>query len=139
MLIIDIELDKEELNILKGYEQGKFKSVPNLKREQKRYQEYAKAMLNKTKNINIRVSESDLLKVKPKAVQKGLPLSNPACFSHTPILHRPDRTPSFVILTYPKPPKKGWFYVFHCTYRYLFCGSDYGTVSIHTVGYIFFH
>ena len=67
------ELDKEEKQILKDYEKGQFKPVPNFKHERKRYQKLAQSMLGKTKNINIRISQNDLLKIKSKAMQKGLP------------------------------------------------------------------
>ena len=66
-------LDKEERQILRDVEAGKFKSVPKVKQEIARYQAYAKAALDKTKNINIRISESDLLKIKALALKKGLP------------------------------------------------------------------
>ncbi len=68
-----IELDPEEKALLKAYEQGKFKSAPNLKKEIKRLGDYARASLDKTKNINLRISEADLLKIKSLAVGKGIP------------------------------------------------------------------
>jgi predicted DNA binding CopG/RHH family protein len=67
------ELDNYEKEILEAYEKGKFKSVSNLKKEIERYRNYAKASLDKTKNINIRISERDLFKVKALALKKGLP------------------------------------------------------------------
>lgn len=67
------ELDEYEKELLKDYETGKLKPVSNLKLEKLRYQAYAKGALDKTKNINIRISESDLLKVKALALQKGIP------------------------------------------------------------------
>ncbi len=67
------ELDNYENEILRAYEKGELKTVPNAKKEIARYRAYAKASLNKTKNINIRLSESDLLKIKAKALEKGLP------------------------------------------------------------------
>ena len=67
------ELDDYEKEVLKFYEKGKLKSVPNKKQEIARYQSYAKSSLDKTKNINIRISERDLLKVKALALKKGLP------------------------------------------------------------------
>lgn len=73
MTYLDFELDKEETQLLKDYEQGKFRPLPRVKSEQEKYRAYAKAMLDKTRNINIRVSESDLLKIKSKAMQKGIP------------------------------------------------------------------
>ena len=69
----EYELDKEEKAILRALEQGKLRRIPNFQREKKRYQGYAKAMLDKKKNINIRVSEYDLLKLKSRALEKGLP------------------------------------------------------------------
>lgn len=67
------ELSTEEQTILKDYEQGKFKSMPNFKNAQKQYKQYAKATLDKTKNVNIRISEHDLLKIKSLAIEKGIP------------------------------------------------------------------
>jgi len=67
------ELDKEEEKILADFDSNSFISVGRIKSEGIKYQNYAKSTLNKSKNINIRVSEKDLQKVKSKAVQKGLP------------------------------------------------------------------
>lgn len=67
------ELDKEEEKILADFDSNSFISVGKIKSEGIKYQNYAKSTLNKSKNINIRVSEKDLQKVKSKAVQKGLP------------------------------------------------------------------
>lgn len=67
------ELDNYEKEVLEAYEKGKFKSIPNLKKEIARYRSYAKASLDKTKNINIRISERDLFRVKALALKKGLP------------------------------------------------------------------
>lgn len=67
------ELDKNEKRLLKDYEAGKFVRVPNLRKEKRKYEEYARTTLDKTKNINLRVSEKDLLKVKAQAAEKGVP------------------------------------------------------------------
>jgi len=67
------KLDKEERAIVRALESGKLKSIPNVKQEIKRYQQYAQAMLDKKRNINIRISEADLFKIKSRAIQKGLP------------------------------------------------------------------
>ncbi|OGE73599.1 MAG: hypothetical protein A3I07_01050 [Candidatus Doudnabacteria bacterium RIFCSPLOWO2_02_FULL_42_9] len=67
------ELDEEEKEILKAFNNGELKSVPNVKKEIARYTAYAKAALNKTKNVNLRISEADLLKIKAKALEKGIP------------------------------------------------------------------
>ena len=67
------ELDQQEKQQLKGFETGKFKRASNFDKEKNKLLAYAKNTLNKTRNINIRVSEADLLKVKAKASQKGIP------------------------------------------------------------------
>ncbi len=67
------ELDKEEQELLATIEAGDFKSVPNVKREIARYVSYARADSKRTKNINIRLSERTLHKLKVKAAEKGLP------------------------------------------------------------------
>jgi len=68
-----IQLDPEEKQLLEDYEKGEFKSVKNLEKEKKRYQEYARNTLNKLKNINIRLSIRDLEKLKARSVETGLP------------------------------------------------------------------
>ena len=68
-----IQLDTEEKQILEDYEKGEFKSVKNLEKEKKRYQEYAKNTLNKLKNINIRLSVRDVEKLKARSIETGLP------------------------------------------------------------------
>ena len=67
------ELDEEEKEILKAFNSGKLKSVPNVKQEIARAQAIAKATLSKTKNVNLRISQGDLFKIKAKALEKGIP------------------------------------------------------------------
>ena len=67
------ELDKNEIKMLKEFEVGKFKAVKNAKKEASRYRQYAQSTLSKTRNINIRLSEKALQKIKALAAQKGLP------------------------------------------------------------------
>lgn len=67
------ELDKGETQLLKALEAGEFKSVKNVKKEVARYGQYAQNTLSKTRNINIRLSDRVLQKIKALAVQKGLP------------------------------------------------------------------
>ena len=69
----DYKLDAEELQILRDVEAGKYKSVNNLKEEIKRAREAAKNTLQKTKNINIRLPERDIQKLKVKAAENNLP------------------------------------------------------------------
>lgn len=68
-----IILDEEEEQIIKDFEDGKFVRVKDFEKQKKLFQEYARNTLNKTKNINIRLSEKDLQKLKRKAMEEGLP------------------------------------------------------------------
>lgn len=79
-----IILDGEEEQILKDFEAGKYVRVENFEQEKKRLQEIAKNTLNKTKNINIRLSEGDLHKLKAKAAREGIPYQTLA----SSILHK---------------------------------------------------
>jgi len=67
------ELDAEEKKVRADFERNALKGVKNNKKELTRYRSYAKASLNQTRNINIRLPERDLQKLKTKAAQKGLP------------------------------------------------------------------
>lgn len=67
------ELDDYEKEIEEALEKKWPKSVPNAKKEIARYRGYAKAMLDKTKNVNIRISEGDLYQIKSTAAQQGIP------------------------------------------------------------------
>ena len=68
-----MKLDKEEKEILNVYENGRFSSIPHVKKEIANYREYAKSTLQKNKRINIRLSERDLIHMQRKAVEEGLP------------------------------------------------------------------
>ena len=63
-------LNKEEQKILEDFENDKFVEI---KTDSDKYQQYAAATLNKSKNINIRLSEKVLLKLKAKAANTGIP------------------------------------------------------------------
>ena len=67
------ELDEEEQELLKEFDRGEWKPIKDFARMKKLYEEYARNTLNKTKNINIRLSEKDLQKLKRKAMEEGLP------------------------------------------------------------------
>ena len=67
------ELDKEEQELLDAIEAGDFKPIPNAKAEIRKLRAAAAAHLSRTKNINIRLSERTLHKLKVKAAEKGLP------------------------------------------------------------------
>lgn len=67
------ELDRNEKSLLKDFEKERFPRVPNAKQKIHSYERYARLTLNKTKNVNIRIADKDLLKIKAKAAEKGIP------------------------------------------------------------------
>lgn len=69
----NLKLDTEEREINDAIESGKLVVRPVSSREKKRLQEISKFTLDKTRNINIRLSQRDLTKLKVKAMQEGLP------------------------------------------------------------------
>ena len=78
------ELSEEEQTQLEAVESGEFVSVKDLPRAKREAIAAAKNTLNKTRNINIRLSERDLYKLKTKAVQEGVPYQTLA----SSILHK---------------------------------------------------
>lgn len=78
------ELDEEEKQLLEEVEKGQWKPVKNLAKAKKDAMGAAKSTLNKTRNINIRLSERDLHKLKAKAAREGIPYQTLA----TSLLHR---------------------------------------------------
>ena len=67
------ELTKEEKKILEDFERGNFASIGDTDKKRALYQKYTKNTLNKTRNINIRLSERVLAGLKAKAVEEGIP------------------------------------------------------------------
>ena len=67
------DLDKEEQAQLDDIESGQLKSVSDLTEAKREAVRAAKSSLNKTLNINIRLSERDVYKLKAKAAEEGLP------------------------------------------------------------------
>lgn len=68
------ELDKEEQKLLDEVERGEWVSVKNLAKVKRELKTIARNTLNKTRNINIRLSERDLQKLKARSVQEGIPI-----------------------------------------------------------------
>ena len=66
-------LDKEEKQLIKEMEGGKWRKVKNFEQEKRKAMEAAKNTLNKMRNINLRVSIRDLMKVKSRAEETGIP------------------------------------------------------------------
>lgn len=78
------ELTKEEEEIIKDFEAGKYVRVKDFDAEKKHLQQIAKNTLKKTKNINLRLTERNLHKLKAKAIEEGIPYQTLA----TSILHK---------------------------------------------------
>ncbi len=67
------DLDADEQAQLEAIESGAMKPVGDLKEVKREAVRTAKNSLNKTTNINIRLSERDVYKLKAKAAEEGLP------------------------------------------------------------------
>jgi len=65
-------LDKDEMELAKSLENEEWISDLSEK-EKKQYEEFACYSLNKQKRINIRMSERDLMKIRAKAIEEGIP------------------------------------------------------------------
>lgn len=78
------DLDEEEKEILADYNAGKYKPVKNQVQMGKMLVLAAKNTLSKTKNINLRLSEKVIIKLKGKAAALGLPYQTLA----SSVLHR---------------------------------------------------
>ncbi|EDK72418.1 conserved hypothetical protein [candidate division TM7 genomosp. GTL1] len=81
------DLNKDEQKLLDAVENDEFKSTPDLKQRKAVLKSYAKNSLNKTMNINIRLSERDVYKLKAKAAEEGIPYQTLAAS----ILHKSAR------------------------------------------------
>ena len=65
-------LDKEEIEILKAFEEGKLKSVLTPRRR-KKLRDAAEATFKKDRRINIRISGKDLEAIQRRALEEGIP------------------------------------------------------------------
>ena len=68
-----IKLDKYEQTIEKALAAGRFRRVKNFTAEKNKLATAAQNTLNKMRNINLRVSIKDLMKVKSRAQETGIP------------------------------------------------------------------
>ena len=66
-------LDNDEKEILKDFEEGNFESVDNLDEESSLAKRAANNFMKRDSRINIRISAADLNMVRRIAVQEGLP------------------------------------------------------------------
>lgn len=65
------KLTKEEKDLEHSFARGEWKSVP--KGELRRYQSYARAAVQKSKRINIRLAPQDLEGMQKRAIEEGIP------------------------------------------------------------------
>ena len=58
---------------MEAYERGELIPIKMDEKERERVRQIARNTLNKTKNINLRISERGVMLLKRKAAEKGLP------------------------------------------------------------------
>ncbi|WP_045220117.1 antitoxin [Desulfonatronum thioautotrophicum] len=68
-----LDLDQEELQILRDFERGEFESIQDFQKEKKELEEAARSTLQKDKRINIRISSRDLIRLQMQAAREGVP------------------------------------------------------------------
>lgn len=69
----EILLDQEEELLSNSFDNEEWQTVKNVQQEKKRALEAASNYLQKDTRINIRISSSDLKRIKQKAAYEGLP------------------------------------------------------------------
>ncbi|MCD4708982.1 MAG: antitoxin [Candidatus Sabulitectum sp.] len=69
----ELKLEEEEKKILESFERDEWEPVPDLEKEVKRHQIYARNTLKKDKRINIRISSKDLEELQLFAIEDGIP------------------------------------------------------------------
>jgi len=66
--------EQAELEVIEtALDRGQLKGTADLNKEKARLQQIARNTLNKTRNINIRLTEKDLYRLKTKAIEEGIP------------------------------------------------------------------
>ena len=68
-----MQLDEEELQILRDFERGEFESIRNFQSEKNQLEKAARNTLQKDKRINIRISSRDLQRIQMRAAREGVP------------------------------------------------------------------
>ena len=66
-------LDKEEQDLLRTFERGEWRSVANLEEEIKAARQAARNTFNKTRRVNLRVTERDFMLAHSRAREEGMP------------------------------------------------------------------
>ena len=68
-----LELDHEEVGILRDFERGELASIRSFKEEKRRLEAAAREFLKKDRRINIRISTRDLEGLRKRAAKEGMP------------------------------------------------------------------
>ena len=66
-------MDREEQEILEQFERGKLRSIPDAEREIEAAREAARNTFNKTRRVNLRMTERDFALAHSRAREEGLP------------------------------------------------------------------
>ena len=69
----EVSLDQEEEILSDSFENEEWQTVKNIQQERKEALEAASNYLQKDARINIRISSSDLMRIKQRAAYEGLP------------------------------------------------------------------
>lgn len=69
----NLKLDKDEADLLESIESGEWQSTDKIEEESHLAQNAADNFLRKDARITLRISSSDLARLKQKAAYKGLP------------------------------------------------------------------
>lgn len=67
------KLSADERDILEGFERGEWQSVANLEEETQSARAAARQTFNKTKRVNLRVTERDFNLAHARAREEGIP------------------------------------------------------------------
>lgn len=66
-------LDAEEKDIIESLEQGEWNQVSNVREAIRQAEAYANATLRKDTRMNIRLSSRDIMQLKARAAEEGVP------------------------------------------------------------------
>lgn len=66
-------MDREERDIIERFERGELRSATNAEREIEAAVEAARATFNKTRRVNLRVTERDFILAHSRAREEGIP------------------------------------------------------------------
>jgi predicted DNA binding CopG/RHH family protein len=67
------KLNSEEQETLTSYERGEWQSVAKLEEDRHRYQEYAAATIESTRQVSINLSLEDFEEIQRRAQENGVP------------------------------------------------------------------